>query len=72
MRKYNISDNAIKLFYSHLSGRQKVVIDENGMIGSWYRVSAGVPQGSVLSPLPFAIFINGPFHAPVFLPYDLG
>ena len=58
MRSYNISDKAIKWFYSYLSGRQQTVIDENGTESNRYRVSDGVPQGSVLGPLLCALFIN--------------
>lgn len=57
LRRYNLNNCTINLIASFLSGRtQNVCI--NGAKSSDIHPFSSVPQGSVLSPLLFAIFIN--------------
>ena len=57
LKSYGLSESLVKWFQDNISNRKQIVFINNSesRIGL---LKAGVPQGSVLDPLPFLIYTN--------------
>ena len=58
---YGFSLDSLNLMLSYLSGR-KLRVKISSLFSKWLEIVLGIPQGSILGPLLFNIFINDIFY----------
>ena len=57
MKALGMTTEAVDWFQSYLTDRQHIA-DVNGILSNAKYVTCGVPQGSILGPLLFLIYVN--------------
>ena len=57
LHNYGVTGNSLNWFRSYLSGRMQAV-NINSTLSDFKHVNIGIPQGSILGPLLFIIYVN--------------
>ena len=58
LKSYGVEGELLLLLKNYLHNRQQRVV-LNGQTSEWKKIYSRVPQGSVLGPILFSIYING-------------
>jgi len=57
LSKFNLSKKSLSWFESYLKGREQCVVI-NGVRSTFLEIKTGIPQGTVLGPILFSLYIN--------------